>query len=772
MANPIKVDLKDLGTEAKGYLYLAAGTTEVATYGASVPENATQIATVTYGGSTQNASVASISFGTTAVVSVGASAATASSLSSANISGGAAGSVYNLTNVAANVTGSSSADTFKLDGNDTITAAGADTSNVSSVGNGIKGDASKVYFVDAEFANITADSLGTDGKVGSATAGYTLAEPSADYFTTNIGGKKYAWNRVASGVTIDLSSEKVKEGETGYTFYSKGDGKNKFVGTNGEDTFYVLSGDTVDGGKGNDSIIADGKDNVTYIFTANDGKDSVQGFQSGFGEKAGTVYIASATDASLAHSSLVVGTADGAASIHGTDNGTLTLYGTGTDNYSITLNEGTSKNFTKYKADVKLAVGSDSVKNSVKNYEFLANTYNAKAGTRNAQKLTDSVQVVYGTDTVNGEWVSLDDSTKRTAINLSTYQKDKADGDTTYANISGIDASGSTTDDVLIGSGKFNTTILGGKGADSVWGGVGSTNDSIVLDGDTVKGSTVFFGTSNGNDTVANFTDNDSIVVYDYAKPTSVTKTPSADEEKGNNITATFADGSTLVLKNVSDMTNGTIKAKAYGDTAYKFQIATDRFSATKGTDIYYATQEGSTLNITDDYDSSTLWLYDYNNVPEGKDYSKAMVNGKNTYVKINAAGRSDDLAFTGTKHDDTIVAGTGKTTMWGGSGTDVLYGNETGDGIATFYFLKGYKADTTVYSYNTLDKVVFAGGTTLSDIKSHDVKGGVLSVELTDGSKLTVNNFGTTGTSTVTLGGTDYTYDSATNKFTAKAKA
>ena len=156
--------------------------------------------------------------------------------------------------------------------------------------------------------------------------------------------------------------------------------------------------------------------------------------------------------------------------------------------------------------------------------------------------------------------------------------------------------------------------------------------------------------------------------------------------------------------------------------------------------------------------------------MPEGKDYSKAMVNGKNTYVKIDASGRGDDIALTGTKHDDTIVAGTGKTTMWGGSGTDVLYGNETGDGIATFYFLKGYNADTTVYSYNTLDKIAIAGGTTLSDVKSWKVSGGVLSAELTDGSKLTVNNFGTTGTSTVTLGGTDYTYDSTTSKFTAKA--
>jgi hypothetical protein len=687
--------------------------------------------------------------------------ATADTLTAVTITGGAAGSTYSLAKLKGTVTGSSGADSFNLDGDDTITLGGgadsvtlaADAANVTITDLATNG-AKATFVVGDNAVNMTgfgAASLSTTGDVNLAGASLTVVQPTETYYSASFNGTNIAWTRT-NATTIDLSKQ-----EGPYSIFSINGGKNDITGSKGADAIHVAANDTVSGGKGNDTIYATGKDSVTYNFTANEGKDSVQGFQGGFDAAAGTVYIASATDASLVNTKLD-------ATGH-----TVTLYGTGTDNYSITLNEGTSSDVTANKANVKLAVGSD----SVKNYEFLANTYDPKksfAEGVKAQLLTDSVQVVYGTDAVSGEWVKLDDSTKRTAINLSTYQKDKADGGTTYANISGIDAKDSTTDDVLIGSGKFNTTIRGGKGADSIWGGVGSTNDSIVLDGDTVKGSTVFFGTSNGNDTVTNFTDNDSIVVYDYAKPTSVTKTPSADEEKGNNITATFADGSTLVLKNVSDMTNGTIKAKAYGDTAYKFQLATEEFSATKGTDIYYATQEGSKLNITDDYDSSTLWLYDYNNVPKGKDYSKAMVNGKNTYVKINAAGRSDDLALTGTKNNDTIVAGTGKTTMWGGSGTDVLYGNETGDGIATFYFLKGYKADTTVYSYNTLDKIAIAGGTTLSDVKSWKVSGGVLSAELTDGSKLTVNNFGTTGTSTVTLGGTDYTYDSTTSKFTAKA--
>jgi hypothetical protein len=521
----------------------------------------------------------------------------------------------------------------------------------------------------------------------------------------------------------------------------------------GDDTITVHENDTVQGGKGNDSIVATGANNVTYVFNATDGKDSVVGFQSGFDTVGGTVRIDSATDASLVHTTL--------------EDGVLTLYGTSTDNYALQLTEATSDNFTKYQANVKLAAGSS----DAQNYEFVGNTYDTKnyetTPYEHAQALTDSVQVVYGTDATNGEFIKLTSTNatkQRTAVNMSEFQP-KIDSVTSYKNVSGIDATSSTTDNVLIGSGKFNTTILAGRGATSVWGGYYATNDSIVLNSDTVSGSTVYFGANNGNDTVANFQSGDSIVVYDSVLPTAVTKTP-----EQQNMTLSFADGGSLTLSGVSDTVDGTLKAKAYGDTPLKFEVGNNEFTAKDGMDIYYSTQEGVQFNVDDSFTGSTLWLYDYYHVPEGKDFNKAMINGKNTYVKIDASGRLNDLALSGTKNNDTIVAGAGKTTLWGGAGTDVLYGDEKGDGIATFYFLKGYGADTTIYSYNTLDKVVLAGGTTLSDIKSYDVKGGVLSAELTDGSKLTVTNFGTTGTSTITLGGTDYTYDSTTSKFTAKA--
>lgn len=756
-----KISLKDVKETSK-YLYKNKETDAAYAF-ADVAETSTdsvQVGTVAYA---NNAATLTLTSSDSVEVESGL-ASNQTSLTAVTITGGAAGSTYNLAKLKGTVTGSSGADSFDLDGDDTITLGGgadsvtlaADAANVTITDLATNG-AKATFVVNGTAVDMTgfgAASLSTTGVVNLAGVSLTVDQPTETYYSAAFNGTNIAWTRT-NATTIDLSKQ-----EGPYSIFSINGGKNDITGSKGADAIHVAANDTVSGGKGNDTIYATGIDSVTYNFTANEGKDSVQGFQGGFAAAAGTVYIASATDASLVNTKL-----DTAAT-----GNTVTLYGTGTDNYSITLNEGTTSDVTANKANVKLAVGSD----SVKNYEFLANTYDPKksfAEGVKAQTLTDSVQVVYGTDKTNGEFVALTSAdTTRTAINLSTYQKDKADGNTTYVNISGIDAHTSTTDNVLIGSGNYNTTILAGTGASSIWGGVGSTNDSIVLNSDTVSGATVFFGTNNGNDTVDHFQSGDSIVVYDYANPTSVTKTPSADEGKGSNITATFADGGTLTLTDVADNATGTLKAKVYGDTAYKFQLATDTFVAAKDTDIYYATQEGSTLSITDDYDSSTLWLYDYNNVPEGKSYSKAMVNGKNTYVKINASGRSDDLALTGTKNNDTIVAGTGKTTMWGGSGTDYLYGNETGDGIATFYFLKGYNADTTVYSYNTLDKIAIAGGTTLSDVKSWKVSGGVLSAELTDGSKLTVNNFGTTGTSTITLGGTDYTYDSTTSKFTAKA--
>ena len=172
MATKYTLDLKDAAAAGAWY----ADSTGAVSYKATtdtVDSGLTKIATVEIPSGT----TATIKILTSETVTVSATAANAK-ITEASISGGAAGSVYTLANVKGYVVGASGADTYTVDGDDTVTADGADTINVSSVGNVIKGDASKVYFTG--ITGITADSLGTDGKVGDATNNYTLAEPSAD----------------------------------------------------------------------------------------------------------------------------------------------------------------------------------------------------------------------------------------------------------------------------------------------------------------------------------------------------------------------------------------------------------------------------------------------------------------------------------------------------------------------------------------------------------------------------------------------------------------
>ena len=80
-----------------------------------------------------------------------------------------------------------------------------------------------------------------------------------------------------------------------------------------------------------------------------------------------------------------------------------------------------------------------------------------------------------------------------------------------FFNISNINASNSTGENILMGDAKSNI-IIGGSGTNYLWGGSGSESD-ILIGG---AGADVFyFGQSDGNDTIQNASASDRVSLYD-----------------------------------------------------------------------------------------------------------------------------------------------------------------------------------------------------------------------------------------------------------------
>ena len=119
---------------------------------------------------------------------------------------------------------------------------------------------------------------------------------------------------------------------------------------------------------------------------------------------------------------------------------------------------------------------------------------------------------------------------------------------------------------------------------------------------------------------------------------------------------------------------------------------------------------------------------------------------------------------------NDTIKGSQGNSTLFGGTGNDVLIGDESGVGVSTFLYGKGMGNDT-IWTNNKSDKVTLYA-VAASDIASYKIDNttnGALLVTLTDGSTLTVNNFGTKGTNSITTTDHTYTYDYTTETWTVK---
>lgn len=214
-------------------------------------------------------------------------------------------------------------------------------------------------------------------------------------------------------------------------------------------------------------------------------------------------------------------------------------------------------------------------------------------------------------------------------------------------------------DDIIYGS-KYNDTITGGKGDNTIYHYAGEGDDTIVL------------------------TKGENLTLH------------LADIKKGNLTYSSDKKGN-LVISYTQDDKSGSVILKNFykkdttGADTYVKLITSDETIDNMRTDLFL-----DTVKTSKNYTGS--WLAE-NIVGQ----LEAPTNKKkNTGLTLN--GGAGDDKITGTQFNDTIKGGNGDDTIYGGEGNDNIYGE---GGNNTIYFSEGDGEDT-VYSGKGNDSLIF----------------------------------------------------------------
>ena len=528
---------------------------------------------------------------------------------------------------------------------------------------------------------ISAD--GTITLVGGATA---TISPTADgfyRFTDGQGNTVYA--AAATGTTVNAAAEANGVFITGA---NNGETADVLRGGKGADSITAGEGDSVLGGKGNDTIYLNDKANVAVGFNdvAGAGTDSVNGATLGTGEGATTFYLANSTLGASSFGGASFAT--GAVTLKG-GNGNLVINDAGINANQVEL------------------IMQDST-----------GTYNTEffQGTAELSEKTDDVY--YGV----GKNAGIDFSESQSDLVIDLSNSNKLGDSATYYNVSNVKA-GTGDSVVMVGSTKAATTLQAGGGNTSLWGG-SKDNDSLV--GGHGKD---FFTLSNagGADKVANFTAgaesySDAVYLLGNVKLTNVAKSTSG-------VAFTLSDGSSLLLQSNDSLSDDAKIAFSmdgenvnYGKVGRSGQASTFTYSGDVG--AYVGGKAGSTLNVAETADT-VVWL------------DGAQGTGYSNISKVDGSSSSGSLTIGGASSKDSLVGGSGSNTLWGGAGNDTLTG---GTGHNDFFMgsaegsdvITGSKAEDKVMLYNM----------SLNDFASATVKNDNLVLAFNNGSQLTVTNY------------------------------
>jgi len=326
-------------------------------------------------------------------------------------------------------------------------------------------------------------------------------------------------------------------------------------------------------------------------------------------------------------------------------------------------------------------------------------------------------------------------------------------------------ATGGAGNDFLRGNAGDNV-LIGGLGNDNIWGGLGGNDTlsagSALGTADATAADVIWFGTSDGNDTLQDQSATDTVNFYN-AKQADLTYTVAANSTDlvvgiaGSTATLTIANGvANAPTFKTTDNAAFTVAAgtstddslASAGKNSYVYGFGGDDSITYSNTVTFVDGGTGTdTLDASTITGNQTINLYD----------TTKFVSVENaTLTGIGTA--TGDAYLRGNASDNVLTGGAGNDNLWGGTaGNDTLAG---GTGADVFWFGKGDGNDV-IKDMDTTDTVMLY----TAGLDASTVKGAIVSTDLvlTIGTDtLTINNW--VAADKFTVGTTSYTYDTKTN--------
>lgn len=162
-------------------------------------------------------------------------------------------------------------------------------------------------------------------------------------------------------------------------------------------------------------------------------------------------------------------------------------------------------------------------------------------------------------------------------------------------------------------------------------------------------------------------------------------------------------------------------------------QVNTNSLTADKFANYFVATEKNATLTVSDELDNYNIYL---GGRPIGTDYVGEVPEFYGDIRVIDASKSNAVAELGGNDYDNTIIAGSGDTSLWGGDGGNDLM--VAGTGKDTFFYNRGNGADTINGAKD--GDVVDLTNIQLDQILGEITDTGV-ELKFSDGGSLTVNS-------------------------------
>ena len=578
-------------------------------------------------------------------------------------------------------------DTIENYGENTTIKAGSGTNYIYNYGTATVQGTAEADDLELNGKNITLNTgAGNDSIYNyaesvsiDAGAGDDYVHSSGDYSQFKLGeGNDYFYSSYGYNSTVDggAGSDSIR-GSFSYSFITGGAG-NDHISLHSSSS-YGSSGNTVRGGKGDDTIYSNDMGyGALYEYATGDGNDLIEGFKM-----SDTLLITDTGDYSIAEDGLdvIVTVGNGKVTIKNAANFEnikieskivkLTDENATFDNFisgaSVSSGDGTDIIYNNQANNVSINSGAGS--DSLKNYYGQFVTIEAGAGDDSVLNEDGSYSKINGG--AGADYISVYSSDNTTI--------DAGEGDDTISNSYSNDISinGGAGNDSVYSSG-VNVSINGGKGDDTF----SSYDDGV--------GTVYIYNKGDGDKIIYGVNDDDTILIKDGSWTKRII---------GSDIFIMVGKG-TIVLKDAATLSEINITSSA--KDVHPVNLVRNYQNNTLITGINYRDSVyngGSDVTINTGAGNDTV----YNRC--GHDSKISLGAGRDSIFNSG-----DSVIIDGGADDDTIENGNSwnkggsKVSVTGGKGNDQIYLGYNATKVVVNY--ASGDGNDTVYNYNPSDKV------------------------------------------------------------------